>query len=176
MTPLEERMLRIVTLMYDTGVSLDVLEQEVCPYLAPNVAFKDPVLRAEGFNKIRIGMRGFHCAFKFELDIHQFAVKLDGQRGRVLVDAHMNLRSVPGYMYPLRTTLVYDFVVDHDGDPLIENIEEMWPIGDLFANAPLGIGLLYGRLLRRISGAGFLGFFWLTTKLRGGRVRPSRPT
>ena len=49
---LQERLHRIVTLMYDTGVSLDELEREVCPYLAPDVAFKDPVLRARGFDKV----------------------------------------------------------------------------------------------------------------------------
>jgi hypothetical protein len=170
---LETRLRRIITLMYDTGVSLDQLEAEVVPFFAEDIAFVDPAVSARGLSKVRTGMRGFHCAFKFELDIHQMTV--DAERGRALVDATMNLRSIPGYCYPLRTTLVYDFEVDASGEPRITRIEEMWALGDLVANAPLGIGALYDRVFRPASGVLFLGFFWLTTVLRRGRVRPSRP-
>jgi hypothetical protein len=62
--------------MYDTGVSLQQLESEVCPYLSPTISFVDPVLRATGFKRIRIGLRGFHCAFKFDLDIRQMSIEL----------------------------------------------------------------------------------------------------
>jgi hypothetical protein len=170
---LEARLRRIVTLMYDTGVSLGQLEEEVVPFLSEKIGFKDPVLSARGLSKIRTGVRGFHCAFRFELDIHQMTV--DVEKGRALVDATMQLRSVPGYCYPLRTMLVYDFEIDSAGEPRITQIEEMWTLGDLFANAPLGVGAVYDRILRPTAGVFFLGFFWLTTLLRGGRVRPSRP-
>lgn len=159
--------------MYDTGVSLERLDAEVVPFLSANIEFKDPVLSARGLAKIRTGMRGFHCAFRFELDIHQMTV--DVENGRALVDATMQLRSIPGYCYPLRTALVYDFEVDTSGEPRVTHIEEMWMLGDLVANAPLGVGALYDRVLRPASGLFFVGFFWLTTVLRGGRVRPSRP-
>lgn len=169
---LEMRLRRIATLMYDTGVSLEQLEAEVVPYFADGIGFKDPVLSARGRSKVRVGMRGFHCAFRFELDIHQMTV--DARTGRALIDATMNLRSIPGYCYPLRTMLVYDFDVDASGEPRITHIEEIWSLGDLVANAPLGVGAIYDRFLRPSSGVLFLGFFWLTTVLRRGRVRPSR--
>jgi hypothetical protein len=175
MPTLEERIRRIVSLMYDTGVSLEELEREVCPYFSPDIAFLDPAVRTRGFSQVRTGMRGFHCAFKFELDIRQLSVQQEGARGRAIVDGTMNLRSLPGYCYPLRTILVYDFAIDSMGEILIDRIEEMWPLGDLLAHLPLGLGALYGRLFRSISGVGLLGFFWLTTVLRRGRVRPSRP-
>jgi hypothetical protein len=170
----EEQIRRIVTLMYDTGVPLDELEREVCPYLAAEVSFVDPAVRARGFDKIRVGLRGFHAAFKFHFDIAQLSVQLDSGKGRALIDGTMHLRSVPGYSYPLRTVLIYEFTLREDGAVRITSIEELWPLGDLLANAPLGLGALYGRVFRTVSGIGFLAFFRLATVLRGGRVRQSR--
>ena len=100
---------------------------------------------------------------------------VDEKNGRALVDATMHLRSIPGYAYPLRTMLVYRFRLDAAGKLCITEIEEIWALGDLLENAPLGIGALYDRVFRPVSGALFLGFFWLTTVLRRGRVRVSRP-
>jgi hypothetical protein len=170
----EEQIRQIVTLMYDTGVPLYQLEREVLPYLAAEVSFVDPAVRGRGYDKIRIGLRGFHTAFRFHFDVTQMSVQMEAGRGRALIDGVMHLGSVPGYSYPLRTVLVYEFTLREDGAVRIESIEELWPLGDLFANAPLGLGKLYGRLFRTVSGLGFLGFFWLTTVLRKGRVRPSR--
>ena len=170
----EEQIRRIVTLMYDTGVPLDELEREVLPYLAAEVSFVDPAVRGRGFDKIRVGLRGFHTAFKFHFDITQMSVQIDQARGRALIDGVMHLRSLPGYSYPLRTVLVYEFALRDDGAVRVTSIEEMWPLGDLFANAPLGLGKLYGKIFRTVSGLGFLGFFWLTTLLRRGQVRQSR--
>jgi hypothetical protein len=166
----EQQIRRIVTLMYDTGVPLDELEREVLPFLAAEVSFVDPAVRGKGFDKIRVGLRGFHTAFKFHFDITQMSV----QNGRALIDGVMHLRPLGSYSYPLRTVLVYEFELREDGAVRVTSIEEMWPIGDLLANAPLGLGKLYGNAFRTVSGMGFLGFFWLTTVLRRGRVRQSR--
>ncbi|HEX4383680.1 MAG TPA: hypothetical protein VH083_12045 [Myxococcales bacterium] len=170
----EEQIRKIVTLMYDTGVPLDELEREVIPFLSAEVSFVDPAVRGHGFDKIRVGLRGFHTAFKFHFDITQMSVQISEGRGRALIDGVMHLRPVPGYTYPLRTVLVYEFTLREDGAVRVTSIEEMWPIGDLLANAPLGLGKLYGTAFRTVSGMGFLGFFWLTTVLRRGRVRQSR--
>jgi|SRR5476649_2935140 hypothetical protein len=170
----EEQIRQIVTLMYDTGVPLEQLEREVLPYLTAEVSFVDPAVRGRGFDKIRIGLRGFHTAFKFHFDITQMSVGMTEGRGRALIDGTMHLGSVPGYSYPLRTVLVYEFTLREDGAVRVHAIEEMWPLGDLLANAPLGLGKLYGGVFRTVSGMGFLGFFWLTTVLRRGQVRQSR--
>jgi hypothetical protein len=166
----EEQIRRIVTLMYDTGVPLDQLEREVLPYLSAEVSFVDPAVRGRGFDKIRHGLRGFHTAFKFHFDITQMSV----QNGRALIDGVMHLRPVAGYTYPLRTVLVYEFTLRDDGAVRVTSIEEMWPIGDLLANAPLGLGKLYGKVFRGAFGLGLSGFFRAVTALRRGQVRQSR--
>ena len=61
--------LRALTLlMYDTSVPLSTLEERVIPYLSPSVAFIDPWILARGKRKFRIGVRGFHCALRFDFD------------------------------------------------------------------------------------------------------------
>jgi hypothetical protein len=168
---LEERLRTIVGLMYDTRVPLDVLDEKVCPYLAPGVGFVDPWIRARGFQRFRAGLRGFHCAFRFELDVHQLAAQVspDGRRGRALVEGMMNLRSVPGLVYPLRTILVLEFDVGADGEPRLTDLEEMWSLADMIRHLPGGIGRLYQDVFRVWSGRFFSGFFWLACKLRGQR-------
>lgn len=52
---LESRFRSLVTLLYDTSVSLAVLESDVCPFLAPDVAFADPWLRGRGYRQVRRG-------------------------------------------------------------------------------------------------------------------------
>ena len=59
-------------------------------------------VRGRGFDKIRVGLRGFHTAFKFHFDITQLSV----QNGRALIDGVMHLRPFGSYSYPLRTVLV----------------------------------------------------------------------
>src|SRR3989338_10486687 len=119
---LEARFRTIVTLMYDTSVPLSILEEKICPYLAPDVVFGDPWLRSQGHQKIRMGMRGFHCAFRFEFDIHQLAIQpnKDGRGGRALIEGVMNLRAILGYVYPLRSILTYDFTLNEQGEPRIK--------------------------------------------------------
>jgi len=160
---LEERFREFTLLMYTTSVPLDELSVRVVPYLAPNIEFIDPVIRARGAEKFRIGLLGFHCAFRFDFDIFQLNVSMSerGDRGRALVDGVMNLRQLRVYTYPLRTILAFDFVMTGRGEGFeITRLEEIWSFGDLIQNAPL-LGTLYAGF-RFLSGYFFTGFFWLS--------------
>jgi hypothetical protein len=163
---LEARFREITTLMYDTSVPLPVLRARVEPYLGPDVVFIDPWIHARGARKFRIGLSGFHCAFRFDFDVFQVGVQLDEQgRGRAMVDGVMNLRQLRFYTYPLRTTLVYDFAVLSEAPGLrIDKLEEMWSFADMIANAPL-VGWVYDRVFRRAAGYFFTGAFWLACAL-----------
>lgn len=172
---LEEHFRRITLLLYDTSVSLPVLEQEVIPYLDSNIEFIDGLISARGRDKFQLGLRGFHCAIYFDFDIFQLDVKMNssGQSGRVMVDGVMNLRQIPFYTYPLRTILVYDFVFAPDGRSfLITRLEEIWSVGDLFENAPF-VGRLYQKA-RALAGYLFMGFSWLASAKSRGQAVTSR--
>ncbi|APR77488.1 Hypothetical protein A7982_02835 [Minicystis rosea] len=162
---LEEHFREITRLMYDTEVPLPVLEERVYPYLAPGVIFEDPWLRARGFRRFTIGLRGFHCVIRFDFDIFQIGVQLDARGGgRALVDGVMNLRQLGFYTYPLRTILVYDFVLT-EGGLQITRLEEMWSFADMIANAPLLVGQLYDRVFRPAAGHVFTALFALSCAL-----------
>jgi hypothetical protein len=160
---LEERFYRLTKLMYTTSVPLSTLEEEVVPYLAPNIQFVDPWLRARGSGKFRTGLRGFHCTFYFDFSIFQLNIQLNEQRdgGRVIVDGVMNLRQLRFYTYPLRTILVYDFKMTEGGRSFqITNLEEMWSVADMIQNAPI-LGRFYEGF-RFVSGYFFTTMFWLS--------------
>jgi hypothetical protein len=163
---LETRFRELTLLMYDTSIPIPVLEERVVPYLAPDVVFVDPWLIARGRERFAIGLRGFHCAFRFDFEIVQVAVtpNAGGDGGRALVDGVMNLRQLRFYTYPLRTILAYDFTL-RGGELRIERLEEMWSFGDMIANAPLLVGRLYQRAFRPAAGAFFTVFFWLSCAL-----------
>lgn len=172
---LEERFRELVLLMYDTGVPLAVLEERVIPCLAPGVVFVDPWLVGRRREIVGNGLRGFHCAFRFDFEIFQIGVTLNerGDRGRALVDGVMNLRQLRVYTYPLRTILVYDFALIEGGRGLrIEKLEEMWSFGDMIAEAPLLVGWSYRNVFRPAAGVFFTVFFWLSCVLRRGRAQP----
>jgi hypothetical protein len=164
---LHARFAELTRLLYDTSVPLGVLEREVMPHLAPNIEFVDPLMHSYGFPIFRIGVRGFHCTFPFDFDIAQIGVQLDerGDRGRAIVDGIMNLRSLRVYTYPLRTILVYDFVMTDGGRSfLVTRLDEMWSFGDLFSNLPV---------VRRVHDVGRRGFgyfmaglFWTSCAIR----------
>lgn len=167
---LEERFSRLSQLMYTTSVPLSTLEDEVVPYLAPNIEFVDPWVRVRGGAKIRTGLRGFHCIIHFDFDVFQLNVQLNEARdgGRVIIDGVMNLRQLRFYTYPLRTILVYDFVMTDEGRSFqVTKLEEMWSFGDLIQNAPV-LGRFYEGF-RFVSGYVILSIFWLgcaiTTRL-----------
>jgi hypothetical protein len=160
---LPERFRELTLLLYNTSIPLATLDARVAPLLSRDVEFQDPCIMAHGRHKFRIGMRGFHCAFRFRFEIFQLAVRMnqDDSGGRAMVDGVMHLRPLWFYAYPLRTILVYDFVMTKK-DPafLITRLEEMWSLGDLVQHAPL-VGPLY-QAGRRLSGYLFTGLFFLS--------------
>jgi len=171
---LRDRFVVLTRLMYDTRVPLGVLEREVVPFLAPDIEFVDPWVHIRGRRIFRVGLRGFHCTFQFDFDVAQAAVQLNeaGDGGRAIVDGVMNLRSVLVYTYPLRTTLVYDFVVTDGGKSFqITRQDEMWSFGDMLRNLPV-IGPMYDAA-RAGWGYFFAGMFWASCAVVT-RVHPSK--
>lgn len=166
-TQIEALFRELTLLMYDTSVPLSTLSERVNPYLSPDIVFVDPWVHVRGRRRFEIGLRGFHCVIHFDFTISQLAAQLDesGRRGRVLVEGVMNLRQLRVYTYPLRTILVYDFVLtEQDPGLLITKVEEMWSFGDMIENLPL-VGRLYDGLFRRFFGAFFTRMFWLSCAL-----------
>lgn len=164
---LERRFAELTYLMYDTRVPLGRLEERVFPYLGPDVEFVDPWVHTRGRELFENGLRGFHCSFRFDIDITQLHVRLNerGDGGRVLVDSIMNLRQLRVYTYPLRTLLVYEFVLTEGGTSFqITRQEEMWSLGDMLANLPVAGGVF--DLGRRAWGYYFSATFWLSCALR----------
>jgi hypothetical protein len=175
---IEEQLRELTLLMYDTRVTLPVLERRVYPRLAADVVFEDPWLRGGGRTRFMIGLRGFHCVARFDFEIFQLGVEMNarGDGGRAIVDGVMNLRQLGFYTYPLRTILVYDFVLTEDGEGLqITRLEEMWSFGDMIANAPLLVGWFYRDVFRPAAGQFFTVVFWLSCALLGPRARSDQP-
>jgi hypothetical protein len=167
---LERRFAELTLLMYDTRVPLGRLEERVVPYLAPDIEFIDPWVHVRGGPIFKTGLRGFHCAIRFDFDMFQLHVQMNerGDGGRAIVDGVMNLRQLVVYRYPLRTILVYDFVLTEAGTSFqITRVEEMWSFGDMLQNLPLA-GHLY-ELSRRGWGYLLAGLFWASCALTGRR-------
>lgn len=163
---------RLSERLYDTGVPMPVLDDEVTPYLDPNVTFTDPWQRGAGIDHYRLGLAGFHSMFHFTLEIKQVGVTVDTERanGRAIVDAVMHLRPVAFLpSYPLRTILTFTFLLaPGDGaHPFrITAHEEMWSVGDMVAAVP-GLRTLYGKLFRRGFSYAFLGASYLSARRKG---------
>jgi hypothetical protein len=89
---LERRFTELTNLLYDTAVPAAVLQENVYPFLAPDIEFKDPWVKASGLRHFWIGLKGFHAVIRFDFRIFQLAVQLNerGDGGRVLVDGVMN--------------------------------------------------------------------------------------
>ena len=90
-----------------------------------------------------------------------------------IADGIMQLKLFePIVTYPLRTIVVFDFVVTDPGgggrEPkfLIRVHEEMWSFADMIAAVP-GVGWLYRNVFRRGFAYGFLGASWLTARAKG---------
>jgi hypothetical protein len=168
---LERRFTDLTHLLYDTSVPASVLREDVYPYLAPDIEFWDPWVRARGRRHFWIGLQGFHAVIRFTFTIAQLAVQLDesGRHGRVMVDGVMNLNQLVVYTYPLRTILVYEFTVAPDGEGLqIHSLEEMWSFGDLIENLP-GLKVPY-EVYRRFFGYLFGGMFWIAATVKERRT------
>lgn len=141
---LERRFRALTELLYDTSVSAERLDTEVLPYIAQDVTFKDPWQSAGGREAYRLGMKGFHAMFRFRFEFRQVNVQLNarGDGGRAIVDGVMQLEQLRWlYVFPLRTLLVYDFVLPKGlqppARPLITTHEEMWSFGDMIEAVPL---------------------------------------
>jgi len=172
---LERELRRLTALLYDTRVPAERLEREVAPYLAESVTFTDPWQTGVGKANYRLGMAGFHAMFRFRFKFHQVTVQLDerGERGRALIDGVMQLEQLRWlFTYPLRTLLVFDFVVPDPGAPerfLITDHEEMWSVGDMIAAVPL-LGRAYAKMFRPLFARGFLAASRLASRgARAGR-------
>ena len=170
---LSERFRTLSALMYDTSVDPARVDAELAPLLAADVLFTDPWQQGKGRANYRLGAAGFHAMFRFTLDIAQVGVQLteDGKEGRAIIEGVMNLRPFgPWYTYPLRTILIYDFVVtDADSTPpgiLIRAHEEMWSLAEMIAALPV-TGWVYRRAFRPAFSRGFLVASWLSARARG---------
>lgn len=163
---IEEKFRRIIILQYTTDTPLKQLEEEVEPYLGRDITFKDPWQEGSGRELYKLGLKGFHCMFNFDFELLQITVDYNEKKkeGRVLADGIMHLKQfkrIISYSYPLRTFLVYNFVVSKiDSEKKIVSFEikmhdEMWSLGDMIENAPL-IGGIYRWGFRRLFAAGFL--------------------
>jgi hypothetical protein len=169
---LSRRFTRLTRLLYDTSVPTSVLREEVYPYLAPDIEFWDPWVRASGRRHFWTGLKGFHAVIRFDFRISQLAVQLNerGDGGRVMVDGVMNLNQLVVYTYPLRTILVYEFTILPDGQRLqVTSLEEMWSFGDLIENVP-GLKRPY-EVYRRFFGYLFGGMFWIAATAADLRTR-----
>jgi hypothetical protein len=170
---LEDRFRRLTLVLYDTSVGPADLDQEIAPFLADDVRFKDPWQGEAGRERYRLGAAGFHAMFRFHFELYQLHVHLDedGRHGRALADGVMHLRPVrllPSY--PLRTILAYRFEVtgpEAAGGPgfLIHHHEEMWSLGDMIEAVP-GLGWLYDRVFRPAFSRGFLAASALSLRSR----------
>lgn len=171
---LEDRFRHLTLALYDTTVPPTRVDEEVRPYLDDHVSFVDPWQTAAGVRKYRLGAAGFHCMFRFDFEIFQVNVQLDGpgRSGRAIVDGVMNLKQLSRiYVYPLRMILVFDFdITEHDtarGEVRfrIRAHEEMWSFGDMLAALPV-LGWLYSKLFRPGFSYAFLGASYLSCRAR----------
>ena len=164
---LEDHFKEITLLLYDTDVPLSTMRDKVYGYISPNITFTDPWQTITGLPMYTNAAAGFHCGIFFDFDIYQLNVQMiTNKKGRCIVDGTMNLNQLRGmlripYTYPLRTLLVYDFVLTDDGTSfMITDHEEMWSFADLISNLPLGIGWSY-RMFQWFMGYFFFAFFFL---------------
>jgi hypothetical protein len=172
---LEAHFRRLTRALYDTDVPAPEVDAQVLPYLDPQVSFVDPWQHGVGVAKYRLGLAGFHTMLKFHFELAQLNVTYEPstRSGRALVDGIMQLKLLePLHVYPLRTILVFDFVVSDEGgegrEPkfLIRAHEEMWSFADMIAAVP-GIGWAYRNLFRPGFARGFLAASWLTARAKG---------
>lgn len=176
---LEQRIRALTALLYDTSVPAARLDAEVLPHLAEDVTFQDPWQSGRGKETYRLGMKGFHALFRFHFDFLQVSVQLNpaGDGGRALVDGTMQLEQLAWlYTFPLRTLLVYDFVLPCPDGPaaaerlLITAHEELWSFGDLLEALPL-LGRVYAGLFRPAFGVGFVAVSRFASALQERMLR-----
>ena len=77
------------------------------------------------------------------------------------------------YVYPLRTLLVYDFVLPDPAQPerfMITAHEEMWSVGDMVNAVPV-VGAIYSRVFRPAFTRGFAVASRVSVRLQRFRAR-----
>ena len=171
---LEAHFKRLIHALYDTDVPAPEVDAQVRPWLDEHVSFVDPWQHGVGLAKYRLGLAGFHTLFKFHFELAQLNVSLDpvSGQGRALADGIMQLKLLePIHVYPLRTILVFDFVVTDPGVTgevkfLIKTHEEMWSFADMIAALP-ALGWVYRQLFRPGFARGFLAASWLSARAKG---------
>ncbi|KAG2379254.1 hypothetical protein C9374_007393 [Naegleria lovaniensis] len=167
---LEKQFTTLTHLLYDTKVKEKDLEEHTYSLFHEDITFTDPWQTITGKQPFITQLKGFHAAIFFDFKIEQIAVQMseNEQGGRVLIDGWMNLnqfRWITG-TYPLRTILVYDFVMTGDGSKfLITDLEEMWSLADMIEQAPF-IGWFY-HFFRYGAGMFFTVFFMMCSLLVG---------
>lgn len=162
---LEEKFRQITLHFYDTWISYGDMQKECFPFIHEEVIFKDPWQTVVGIKNYWNAAKGFHSSIFFDFDIHQLNISLNDKkdRGRCIVDGTMNLKQLQLYTYPLRTILVYDFVVVGDGNQFVITFhEEMWSFADMIENLPLGIGKIYNGFRYFMGQVFFVWFFWFS--------------
>jgi hypothetical protein len=143
---LEEYFRKFTLDMYNTWVSFEKMEEDCIKFVHEDIVFKDPWQNIFGIKNYGNAAKGFHSGIYFDFDIHQVNISMNEKqdRGRCIIDGNMNLKQFQFYSYPLRTILVYDFVMVDDGSHFLITLhEEMWSFGDMIENLPLGIGKFY---------------------------------
>ncbi|KAL9657825.1 hypothetical protein ABK040_013162 [Willaertia magna] len=162
---LEEKFKELTLLFYTTKVKHKELDQKAMPYVDENVTFTDPWQTDSGIQVFWTQLKGFHSIIFFDFTILSLNVTLNEnkQGGRVVVDGWMNLQQFKRiYTYPLRTILVYDFVITGEGKSFkITDLEEIWSFADLIEQIPI-VGFFYN-LFRWGAGYFFTFIFWLGT-------------
>lgn len=174
---LEKRFTRLLHIAYNTSVPVSTLQEEVYPYLAPDIELLSPWLHVRGAETYKVGLSGARLGPPVALDVVQLSARFREKRdaGRVFVDAVLKIRLLPGYTLPLRTFLTLDFVLTECGESFqITRHEEMWSFADILHNAPLA-GRWY-ETLRAFSGYVVTGALYLACAFGGRRRRCAPPT
>lgn len=173
---IEKRFTRLLLLAYDTSVPIATLQQEVYPYLAPDIELVSPWLRLRGAETYKVGLSGARLGPRVALDVVQLSACVCDERaaGRVLVDAVLKIRLLPVGTFPVRTVLTFDFVMTECGESFqITRHEEIWSFADLLQNARLA-GRWYDAL-RAFSGYVVTGALYLACAFGVGRQRCAAP-
>ncbi|KAF0974867.1 hypothetical protein FDP41_006341 [Naegleria fowleri] len=161
---LEKRFSSLTHLIYNTQTKVQDLDEHVAPFLDEHVSYEDPFQFVSGKNTVLTQLKGCHLSMFFESKIEQLDIQMkeNQEGGRVLIDAWMNMNQFKWIIgtFPIRTILVYDFVMINEGSSfLITNLKEMWSLGDVIEQIPF-IGWCFN-LFRHGGGWFFTFFFFL---------------
>jgi len=173
----------IVHMQYHTDIDPMEIETKLAHKIAQAITFRDFWQIGQGRDSYLMGLKGFHTMLKLrfkiiqsniqlrnisnDIKLHRYKkeheeMKMAKCAGRFMADGIMYLHLLEkiGIVYPLRTILVYDFLItrlspeDREVDYVITHHEEMWSLSDMIEAIP-GIGRIYDGF-RRLFCFGFL--------------------